>query len=231
MKFARASDNPFKTRIKQEKTQYTVKLGDTAYLPCEIENRRESTVMWQFTRSRIPETLTVGFLQYRQDYRMRIVTNLTVDQVQTWDLEIRKVRLDDEGYYICRVMADPESLKRSVHLKVEVEVTLTQNEMLTTDDERKIELFCNTSYSSPSADSNLQIKWLKDNIEKMSNGASQSYQIEEFKTPSLSSKLIFFHFSPSHAGTYHCIFNNQNASISLGQSQKGKYKQGLSKIL
>ena len=38
--------------------QYTVKVGDTVVIPCIIENRKQATVIWQYSKSRIPETLT-----------------------------------------------------------------------------------------------------------------------------------------------------------------------------
>jgi len=116
---------PLLTSIKEQPTLYTVKVGATVNLPCEIENRRTSTVIWQFSKSRIPETLTIGYFYYRKDFRIRVVTNTTYESDQSWNLEIRKVKLDDEGYYLCKVMSEPDSLKRTLFLKVEVDLTLT----------------------------------------------------------------------------------------------------------
>ena len=112
---------PLLTSIKIQPMLYTVKLGETVNLPCEIENRRTSTVIWQFSKGRIPETLTIGTFYYRKDLRIRVITNTTYESDQSWNLEIRKVKLEDEGYYLCKVMSEPDSLKRTLFLKVEVE--------------------------------------------------------------------------------------------------------------
>jgi len=88
-------------------------------------NRRTSTVIWQYSKSRIPETLTIGYFYYRKDLRIRVVTNTTYESDQSWNLEIRKVKLEDEGYYLCKVMSEPDSQKRTIFLKVEVDLKLT----------------------------------------------------------------------------------------------------------
>ncbi len=224
MQCTQLSEDGMKTQIKQDTTHYNVKIGETVNLPCEIENRKDATVIWQFSKSRIPETLTVGFLQYRQDYRIRIVTNLTLDKLQTWDLEIRKIRIDDEGYYICRVMAEPESVKRTIYLKVEVDMSLTKKEAIINDNKKITELFCNTSYAGSNSEENLnlKIKWFKDSNEQILNEINRNYQVKEFETPSLSSKLVFYELNSENTGIYYCQFNNQNMSIQLGEMHTGK---------
>lgn len=113
------------TSIKSQPTVYLVKLGDTVKLPCEIVNRRQATVIWQFSsKNRIPETLTIGNFYYRKDFRIRVLKNTSVEREQSWDLEIRKINLSDEGYYYCKVMAEPESLKREILLKVQVDMAI-----------------------------------------------------------------------------------------------------------
>ena len=112
------------TAIKPQETLYIVKQGGLVIQPCEIENRRDATVIWQFSKTRIPETLTIGTLYYRRDLRIRVIANETLQTEQSWHLEIRKVKLEDEGYYMCKVSAKPESLKRVVYLRVQVEMTI-----------------------------------------------------------------------------------------------------------
>jgi hypothetical protein len=43
------------TAIKQQNNFYTAKTGDTLVIPCEIENRKQATVIWQYSKSKIPE--------------------------------------------------------------------------------------------------------------------------------------------------------------------------------
>lgn len=97
------SPPPPTTAIRDQNTFYRVKVNETIELPCVIENRRDANVIWQYSKSRIPETLSVGYFYYRKDYRIRVIVNGTNERVQAWNLEIRKVRLDDEGYYLCKV--------------------------------------------------------------------------------------------------------------------------------
>jgi hypothetical protein len=97
------SPPPPTTAIRDQNTFYRVKVNETIELPCVIENRRGANVLWQYSKSRIPETLSIGYFYYRKDYRIRVIVNATDERVQAWNLEIRKVRLDDEGYYLCKV--------------------------------------------------------------------------------------------------------------------------------
>jgi hypothetical protein len=43
------------TAIKPQNNFYTSKIGDTLIIPCEIENRKQATVIWQYSKSKIPE--------------------------------------------------------------------------------------------------------------------------------------------------------------------------------
>ena len=65
--------------------------GETIILPCNVENLKQSTVMWQYIENRLPITLTVGHYQYKTDYRIRLVANTTKDDFQKWDLEINNL--------------------------------------------------------------------------------------------------------------------------------------------
>jgi hypothetical protein len=171
------TDKP--TLIRPMDTQYTVKVGETLTIPCVIENRKHATVIWQYSKNKIPETLTIGYFYYRKDYRIRVIANTTHEPEQSWNLEIRKVKLEDEGYYLCKVMAEPESLKRVVYLRVEVDLRMhsinhhhQHNQPVSLD--RNVVLICNTSYaikeSKPSTGGahnhthgSMRVTWFKDN--------------------------------------------------------------------
>ena len=88
----------------------------------------------------------MGYFYYRKDYRIRVIANATHEAEQAWNLEIRKVKLDDEGFYLCKVMAEPQSLKQVVYLKVNVDLKLTPMNPLSIKYEDTVVITCNTSY-------------------------------------------------------------------------------------
>lgn len=83
--------SPDATRIKQQETVYRVKVGDTVNLPCVVIKKRNAAVIWQYSKNKIPETLTIGIIYYRKDYRIRLLANTSNEDEQSWNLEIRKV--------------------------------------------------------------------------------------------------------------------------------------------
>jgi hypothetical protein len=143
-------------------------------IPCIILNRRQATVIWQYSKSRIPETLTVGYFYYRKDYRIRVITNATYEPEQSWNLEIRKVRLDDEGYYLCKVMAEPQSLKQVVYVKVNVDLRVVPHNPLNVKLDETVVITCNTSYEMMSYSSSTSSSSLNQNQNKFLNTNNKS---------------------------------------------------------
>lgn len=209
------------TAIKPAPNYYTVKIGDTVTIPCQIENLKKANVIWQYSKSRIPETLTVGMFNYRKDLRIRVMVNASEEREQSWDLEIRRVRLDDEGYYLCKVMAEPESLKRAVYLKVEADLQLNVVNRVVNSNENVI-LTCNGTFLADENESILQkntpvLKWFKDN-ERLVDGMGKvnltmsNFKIEHYHQPFVVSRLIISKFSEQNVGVYKCMFRNQTVS-------------------
>lgn len=228
-----STDDSATTSIKQQSTQYTVKVGETLVIPCLIENRKQATVIWQFSKSRIPETLTVGYFYYRKDFRIRVIANTTSEKEQSWNLEIRKVRIEDEGYYSCKVMAEPESLKRVVHLKVEVDLKISPvNPDVDLDD--ALVVTCNTSFSIGDAarvklhNSSPRLHWYKDgelfamNDHHHNNNSNVNYKIDMYAKPVLWSRIIFKSIKNHNLGTYTCKFRSQNVT-TIVSSQSGRF--------
>ena len=213
------------TKIRPEHTHYVAKFGETIILPCRIENLKQSTVIWQYSKNRLPETLTVGFVQYRTDYRVRLITNVTSEEYQKWDLEIRKIKLEDEGNYVCRVTNNGITLKRLIHLKVEVKMTIDPVNPVVYYKE-SISLFCNTSYmeneSIRQKSINYEIEWYKNSelnrINFPQNMNASTFKIENSYSPTFSSQLTIIHVRPSNIGTYICKFRSQNVSTTLKKS-------------
>lgn len=247
-----AANESSNTLIRSQRTHYTVRVGDTLVIPCEIENRRQATVIWQYSKSRIPETLTVGYFYYRKDFRIRVIANTTQDKEQSWNLEIRKVRLEDEGYYLCKVMAE-ESLKRVVYLRVEIDLKLyPMNPIVNMD--QQFNLICNTSYipieiqSKPTSTKSLahqqhshpRIVWYKDGeyiphpptsaaVDHTTLPSNQTtntnFRIEYHSKPFVWSIIHFKSISSANIGTYTCKFRHQNFSTTL------KYPNALNRML
>ncbi|CAF0702800.1 unnamed protein product [Brachionus calyciflorus] len=211
------------TRIKEEPTYYTVRLGETVTIPCTIENRKSANVIWQLSKTKIPETLTVGIQNYRKDFRVRVISNTTLDREQSWNLEIRKVRFDDEGFYLCKVMAEPESLKRSIYLKVEVDLRLNIiNNVINLDD--NVILSCNTTNFIHEKSKHFgvhKITWFKENDligenKDKTNLTLSNYRIEHYHRPAIGSRLIITKFLNLNIGEYKCVFRNQSVSLYVG---------------
>lgn len=207
------------TVIKQGPTSYTAKIGDTVTIPCHIENLKKANVIWQYSKSRIPETLTVGIFNYRKDLRIRVMVNSSEEKEQSWDLEIRRVRLDDEGYYLCKVMAEPESLKRAVYLKVDANLQLNvANRIVNSND--NVLITCNSSFivdeNLPMPNRNVPIlKWFKDGerlIDGKVNLNMSNFKIEHYHWPFIASRLIISKFTDQNIGEYKCMFKNQSIS-------------------
>lgn len=199
-------------------------------IPCEIENRKQATVIWQYSRSRIPETLAIGYFYFRKDFRIRVIANSSNEKDQSWNLEIRRVRLEDEGYYLCKVMTESESLKRVVYLKVEIEMNIIPVNPIV-DYKESLSIFCNTSFvlnesnnnnkvakSSHNNINNHKLVWYKDGINlslndnRHNNTTSLNYRIDHYTKPKLSSKLRITSFNPANIGVYTCKFKHQNVS-------------------
>ncbi|RMZ95528.1 igLON family member 5 [Brachionus plicatilis] len=98
----------------------------TVILPCVVENLpQEMPVIWQYgKRDENNQTvLTVGATQLENNYRMRLMTNLSAnDQSQmgkriVYNLEIRKVSCQDSGWYECQLPTKPTQINY-VHLEV-----------------------------------------------------------------------------------------------------------------
>lgn len=98
----------------------------TVILPCEVENLpQEMSVIWQYgMRNETNQTvLTIGHTQIENNYRIRLITNITSnDQNQisrkiVYNLEIRKVNFKDSGWYECQLPTKPTKINY-VHLEV-----------------------------------------------------------------------------------------------------------------
>ena len=180
------------------------------------------------------KTLAIGYFYFRKDFRIRVIANSTSEKEQSWNLEIRRVKLEDEGYYLCKVMTETESLKRVVYLRVEVDMSITPlNPIVKLKD--ALIIICNTSFAvnettkvakSNHNMNNFRIVWFKDGISltsyehqiytnRYNNTTSLNYKIDYYSKPKLSSKLRIISFNQANIGLYTCKFRLQNVSTHV----------------
>jgi len=99
-----AHDHPSFLKINRN---ITVKLGETAYLPCRVKNLHKYTVSW--IRSSDVSVLSVGHLAFSSDSRIGVVqVDRPVLSASDWNLSILNSSKADDGMYECQVNTEPK---------------------------------------------------------------------------------------------------------------------------
>jgi len=99
-----AHDQPSFLKINRN---ITVKLGETAYLPCRVKNLHKYTVSW--IRSSDVSVLSVGHLAFSSDARIGVVqVDRPVLSASDWNLSILNSSKADDGMYECQVNTEPK---------------------------------------------------------------------------------------------------------------------------
>lgn len=213
------------TVIREQNTYYRVKFNETVELPCVIEHRRQASVIWQYSKLRIPETLSIGYLYIRQDYRIRVVVNASDEREQSWNLRIRKVRLEDEGFYLCKVTAEHETLKRAIYLKVDVDLSIKQESgrFMTGED---VTLICNTSYPLPTTISTISDSNNDTQQQQISSKARSSGKHSRTSSGHHQShpRLVWYkdgqrlyHIQPAPSQSVVAMGENNNANLTINE--------------
>ena len=110
-------------KIINGNTNITTYEGDTTVLPCEIANLDKNHVIWfKIGKDRSPLMLTVGIEQFSRNMRYRVMRGNDpndMNNVESWNFEIRKVNKEDEGLYQCHVKINQKhQIKIDVNLEV-----------------------------------------------------------------------------------------------------------------
>merc|ERR1712241_1087839 len=85
----------------------TVHQGQTALLPCRVEQLNQYTVSW--LRAKDTSVLSVGQHIFSSDKRMSVkLESLSSPFVSIWTLQIDSVSVKDEGWYDCQVNTEPK---------------------------------------------------------------------------------------------------------------------------
>ncbi|XP_068226736.1 protein turtle homolog B-like [Palaemon carinicauda] len=81
--------------------RFVAEVGETALLPCRVQNLGDASVTWM--RVSDQQVLTAGEFTLSPDLRFRALTN----DYETWFLQIPDIREDDEGEYLCQASTNP----------------------------------------------------------------------------------------------------------------------------
>ncbi|XP_064084500.1 uncharacterized protein LOC135200104 isoform X2 [Macrobrachium nipponense] len=81
--------------------RFAAEEGETALLPCHVQNLGDASVTW--LRVSDQQVLTAGEYTLSPDLRFKAHTN----DYENWFLQITDVRQDDEGEYLCQASTNP----------------------------------------------------------------------------------------------------------------------------
>ncbi|PVD19838.1 hypothetical protein C0Q70_20331 [Pomacea canaliculata] len=176
--------------------------GDTALLPCAIENVGTKTIIWR--RASDPNPLTIGQLVYVNDDRYSIHS---VPQRKEWNLLIRNVQQADGGVYECQI-SSRYKLIHHILLRVNT-IFMSGTKFVEKGD--SIHLICNASGQNyPPED----LDWFKDGVKITADGIRQ-ITVDKFRvqsTKTLVSVLDKKYSDMGDAGTYVCRSSNMGVT-------------------
>ena len=112
----------------------TAYVGDTILLPCQVSHLGNNHVNWLRIQDGLPTTLTVGYQQFSRNMRYRVTRvhhraasdsakrPIASGQVESWNFEIRKASVEDQGLYECYIRINAKNkIKANIHLSVKPE--------------------------------------------------------------------------------------------------------------
>ncbi|OQR78458.1 hypothetical protein BIW11_06394 [Tropilaelaps mercedesae] len=96
-------------------TDVVANAGKDVFLPCSVRHLGDRTVSWiRRLPSGVLNVLTVGRHTYTMESRLQPIH---LENSESWNLQIRDVRLEDAGVYECQVSTTPK-ISRLVALRV-----------------------------------------------------------------------------------------------------------------
>ncbi|KAK3606002.1 hypothetical protein CHS0354_025034 [Potamilus streckersoni] len=165
----------------------TVIAGNTAVLPCIVENRGEQQIIWM-----TPQRILISTEDRRviDDMRMSIERPF----VRDWNLHIRSVELKDNGIYTCQVNTNPIQIKR-IHLNVLVPASIvdeTSSHDIEVREWETVQLTCNaTGVPEPS------VSWYR-----------HTEQLAKEQVGTVGEILLIHNISRYCGGVYECVADN-----------------------
>jgi hypothetical protein len=97
-------------------------VGETVVLPCKVSNLANHHVNWLKIKNGEPITLTVGYQQFSRNLRYRVTRindSHKNDKTESWDFEIRRANLEDQGVFECYIKLNAkQKIKNNIFLNV-----------------------------------------------------------------------------------------------------------------
>ncbi|XP_053405596.1 igLON family member 5-like isoform X2 [Mercenaria mercenaria] len=156
--------------------------GETAILPCYIENLGRYKVAWLHQGSRL---ITVSRKRITDDPRFELEQPFK----RKWNLYIKNVTYSDQGQYICRINTYPftsKTVNLAITVPAKIRIDVSSNDTSLREGET-LALICNaTGIPKP------LVMWSKVNSNFNSSGEV----------------LIVENVTRSYSGTYECVANN-----------------------
>jgi hypothetical protein len=91
-------------------------------LPCHVVNLENHHVNWLKIKNGVPITLTVGYQQFSRNLRYRVTRIQDPnknDKTESWNFEIRRVTLEDQGVFECYIKVNArQKIKINIFLDV-----------------------------------------------------------------------------------------------------------------
>ncbi|KAK3796539.1 hypothetical protein RRG08_003255 [Elysia crispata] len=130
----------------------TIRVGQTAVLPCTVENVGKYKVLWQKNQRKNQKTskrvLTMGNRRIISDDRITVERPFTIE----WNLHLRKVMLSDAGTYECHINTDPVQ-SSPIQLVVQEPPSISESMSSPTSvrvrEGETVELMCNATGTPP----------------------------------------------------------------------------------
>ncbi|CAF0705353.1 unnamed protein product [Brachionus calyciflorus] len=209
--------------------------GETVTLPCEVINLGNHHVNWLRIQNNIPQTLTVGYQQFSRNMRFRVARthdSNEANRIESWNFEIRKVTLEDQGTYQCYIKLGPKhKIKANVNLIVThhkeknmpKKDTLTaisdyyvRSERLSSNSLEKIDVFpnswiklrCNATglvslATDKQARSSFELQWFKDGTPIEPDMRRLKKWVSSYDNSNYM-ELELYAVEPDDSGVYQC---------------------------
>ncbi|KAK6192268.1 hypothetical protein SNE40_003767 [Patella caerulea] len=115
---ARATRNQIYSPPTFDETEenVTARVGDTARLPCSVQNLGDKRVVWYKVDQ--PAPITIGEYIFVSDWNYHLEHRLTSTSSSEWNLLIQDVNYQYAGVYTCKISGRSESAARYVTLNV-----------------------------------------------------------------------------------------------------------------
>ncbi|XP_005100752.1 zwei Ig domain protein zig-8 [Aplysia californica] len=189
-----------KPEFLNTESNISVRIGDSATLPCAVRNLGTKEVVWRlYPKNAEPLVLTVGTFTWVRGNDIQVEYKMEEGFITRWDLVMRNVQMEDEGTYECQV-TDKVPIRTHVHLTVKPmpasnpSVVLTGEEFV--DSNERIKLVCNATGGDKIPE---DIDWFKDGT-KLDSTKSRDPKIVLTKYMSIEDVALISELTIEHAG-------------------------------